>query len=329
MALIPTGGSGDDTYVGLFMVEQPPDWWLPDGYSLTPTGAAPMIAWDPAGQPRTIYPIPGYRPPAERVDSIAEVIEAELGPAPTEGIGPKTRQALGMNRTDLLGTLNRAVMAPINAAVLLFDLGNYGIDAAIVAGTEGAYRAGWMSQTEAGQLRRDLMLMSLVAGTEAGRAPREVTLQVRGVQMRVAAMARATAQAVSPVVLRVERSVGVPFGRMFRVVEVLRTDPPPPGAVQVRIFDAWLARMKAGKAWEVDERWKYDFSQLYIQRDTGKGYCILDGYGPNDGRFAPGPVSQNSVSCRTSSPSQPWLYCGKHIKNTGRDFGLPMCGLLR
>ncbi len=291
MASPPMPGLGDDTYVGVFMVEQPPGWWLPDGYSLTQTGATPVLAWDPTDQPRMIYPVPGYRPPPTRVDSIAEVIERELGPVPTQGIGPKTREALGMNRDDLLGTVNRTIMAPIDLAVALLDLANYGIDAGIVAGTEGAYRAGWMSESDAGSLRRDLMLLSVVAGIEAGRAPGAVSMEARAAQLRVASLARAAARVLPPVVLRVEQATGVPFGRVFRVFDVVEVDDLVPG-VQARTVKGWLVRMQAGRAFDKAQAARYRFNQIYVTKDTGKGYWILDSYGPFDPALGAGPVSR-------------------------------------
>lgn len=289
MALAPDAVA-DDTYVGLFMVEEQPDWWLPDGYSLTPTGAAPVLAWDPTDTPVNVYPVLGYKPPPERLDSIAEVIGREIGPLGPIGIGPKTREALGMNRTDLLGAVNRAVMAPVDAAAALLDLANYGIDAALVAGPEEAYRAGWIGQNTAGQLQSELFRLSQFLGAEIGRSGGAPSVQVRMAQMRVAAMARGAARVAAPVVLRMEQATGVPLGRVFRVVGLLQADASLPGT-QARTLDAWLVRVRAGKKLELEQLDRYEFSQLYVVSNTGKGFRVLDFYGPKSPAFTAGPVS--------------------------------------
>ena len=85
---------GDDTYVGLFMVEQPPDWWLPDGYTPAANGSVPIDVTAPDGTSRYAYVDPFYRPPPARVEAITDVVRRELGPVPSQGIGPETRQAL-------------------------------------------------------------------------------------------------------------------------------------------------------------------------------------------------------------------------------------------
>ena len=289
MALAPDA-IADGSYVGVFMVEQPPDWWLPGGYSLTPTGAAPVLAWDPTDTPVSIYPAPGYRPPPERLDSIAKVIEREIGRLGPVGIGPKTRDALGMNRDDLLGAVNRAIMGPVDAAAALLDLANYGIDAAMVAGPEEAYRAGWISQNTAGQLQNELFRLSQFLGAEIGRSGGAPSVEVRMTQMRVAAMARGAARVSAPMVLRMEQATGVPFGRAFRVVGLLQADAPLPGA-QARTLDAWLARVRAGKEFERQQLDRYDFAQLYTVSNSGSGYRILDFYRPTQPGFGAGPVS--------------------------------------
>ena len=272
------------------MVEQPPDWWLPGGYSLMPTGAAPVLAWDPTDTPAMIYPVPGYKPPPERVDSIVEIIEREIGQLGPVGIGPKTREALGMNRDDLLGAVNRTIMGPVNAAAALFDLANYGVGAAMVAGPQEAYRAGWISQNTAGQLQNELFRLSQFLGAEIGRSGGAPSAELRMAQMRVAAMARGAARAVPPVVLRIEQATGVPFGRAFRVLGLLRTDTPVAGAKE-RTVEAWLLRVRAGKRLEADQVGRYDFSQVYVVKNTGSGFRVLDFYRPRDPGFGAGPVS--------------------------------------
>ena len=280
----------NSNYVGVFMVEQPPDWWLPEGYSLSPTGAPPVLGQDPAGQNRMIYPVPDYRPRPERSESIADVIERELGP-PQIGFTPETRATLGMDpNASLLDRIAFDNWGPVEAAVALLDLANYGIDATIVAGTESARRAGWMTETSAGRLRRDLMLMSIAAGAEAGRSPGPIAAEAGAAQLRVATMARAAASVLPPVVIRMEQATGVPFGRAFRVVGLLRTDMPFP-RVQERTVDDWLARVRAGKKLELQQLDRYDFGQVYVVNNNGKGFRILDFYGPKNASFGAGPVS--------------------------------------
>lgn len=37
---------------------------------------------------------------------------------------------------------------------------------------------------------------------------------------------------------------------------------------------------------------RYNFNQIYIVKDAGKGYWILDSYGPVDAALGVGPVSR-------------------------------------
>jgi hypothetical protein len=293
--------AGDGAFVGVFMVEQPAGWWLPPGYSLTPTGSTRVLVTDPAGQAQIAYPIPGYRPTPERSDSIADVVERELGPVPTEGIGPKAREALGMNRNDLLGAVNRTIMAPVDLAAMLLDLANYGIDAGIVAGTAGAARAGWMTESSAGLLRRDLELLTVVVGAEAGRAPGAFTAEARAAQLRVATAARASVRMLPPVVVRMDRAVGEPFARLMRVVDVVETDASVPGA-QARKFDSWLVRVRAGQRFDRQQAIRYRFNQVYVVKDSGNGYWILDSYGPQDAAHGAGPVSRKFTQLAEIQP---------------------------
>ena len=169
----------DDGFVGLLMLEQPPDWWLPPGFTLTPNGSAPLQATDPAGAACLIYAISGYQPSPAQVDTVSDVIERELGPVPTRGLDPSIYTLFGADQDTALGLLNRAILYPVDRAALLLNLAGYGIDASIVGGTEIAARRGWMDQTSAGQLRRDLALLTIVLGVEAGRGPAVPTAAVR------------------------------------------------------------------------------------------------------------------------------------------------------
>ena len=282
---------GSDRYVGVFMVEQPDDWWLPPGYTLTPTGGVGGLAESPAGRMCLIYPVPGYRPSPARVDSIASVIERELGPVPMGGMSPAVHEALGMNRPDLLGTVNRTIMAPVDAAVMLLDLAGYGISASVVGVTEGASRAGWLSETSAGQLRRDLNLLALVSTMEASASPAPVLAKARSAQLGVAMAARSAASILPAIVIRFEQRTGLPFGRMFRVFEVVEADELAPGQ-QARTVRKWLARMQAGREFDRSQEARYRFNQLHVVKERGSGYWILDSYGPLDPSLGAGPVSR-------------------------------------
>jgi hypothetical protein len=192
-----------DSLIGVLMVELPPDWWLPEGYSLQSNGpqvVLPLEVTDPLGQNRQIYATAGFRPSQARVDSIAEVIEEELGPLQA-GFSPETKHQLGMDRPDLLGFINSTIMMPVEAVVAVFDLANYGISATIVAGTQGMAQAGWMNQSDARRLRRDLNLLAIVAAAETGRGPARLPTRVKTSALRVAAIARAKAAVAAPALL--------------------------------------------------------------------------------------------------------------------------------
>jgi hypothetical protein len=278
---------GGDSLVGVFMVELPPDWWLPEGYSLKPNGPqVPLSVTDPFGRDRQIYATAGFRPSQERVDSIAEVIERELGPLQL-GLSPETRHQLGTDRPDLLGAVNRTIMMPVEAAVALLDLASYGIRATIVAGTQGMAQAGWMSQTDAARLRRDLNLMAIVAAAETGRPTRLMTTSQEAAA-RVATMARAQAiVAAAPVMLvRVARTAGEQFGRGFMIVGDMATAGGPQ-FLPVRIRFEERLRLIRGRRFNAAQRVRYQYNELYVRKATGKGYWILDSYEP-----AQGPVSR-------------------------------------
>ncbi|MEE3625610.1 hypothetical protein UCD39_16720 [Nitrospirillum sp. BR 11752] len=315
-----------DAYVGVFMRELPPDWWLPDGYSLTPPGAtAPLMATDPAGHPRFIYPVPGFRPPLERERSIAQTITRELGSPPKLGFSPETRQALGMERPDLLGTVDRAFYAPLELGAYLLDLANYGIQASVVAGVEGAGRAGWIADTAG--WRKELLGFLEFLGIEAGRSP--ATAMARGAEAAAASKvqasalgeaarvglaraeaaraglalrAQAVAQGLSPMIVRMEIVAGLPEGRSFAVLDVVEADTAfstaatPgaafPGVTVLRTLTTWLERIRAGKEFDRQQAARYQFNQIYIEKMSGKKYWVLDSYGPLDPMLGAGPVSR-------------------------------------
>ena len=135
----------------------------------------------------------------------------------------------------------------MDRAALLLNLAAHGIDATVIGGTEVAGRRAWTDQTSAGQLRRDLALLTLVLGVEAGRAlelPTAAMLPVgvRTAASRAAARSRAAATLLPPVVLRADPATG----RLFRVVDVLHADPAlPKPASQARIFQNWLQRLRS------------------------------------------------------------------------------------
>ena len=168
--------------------------------------------------------MPGYRPPPRQVETVAKAIERELGPVPSQGLDPGVYRAVGADRNTPLGLINQAILYPLDKAALLLHLASYGIDAAIVGGTQTAARLGWISETSAGQLRRDLDLLAIVLGIEAGRVPEVLSTGLRSAATRMAALSRAAAKALPPVLLRAERVSGLPFGRMFRVVDLVQTD---------------------------------------------------------------------------------------------------------
>ncbi len=289
----PPASLGDDTFVGLFMLEQPPDWWLPPGFTLTPNGSVPLSAISPEGRECFVYAVPGYQPSTSQVDTVADVIERELGPLPTQGLDPGVYRFFGADQNTPLGLINQAILYPVDKMALLLHLASYGIDASIVGGTEVAARRGWMSETSAGQLRRDLALLMIVLAAEGGRAPEVPTQALRTAASRAAATSRAAVSVLPPIVLRTEQLTGMPLGRVFRVVDVVDADPVIPGAsVQGRSIQSWLVRVRAGQAFDRMQAREYRFNQIYVVKDTGKGYWILDSYGPSNPALGAGPVSR-------------------------------------
>jgi len=284
----------DGSLVGVFMVELPPDWWLPEGYSLQPSGGpqVPLSVTDPLGQSRSIYPIAGYRPSQPRVDSIANVIERELGPLQA-GFSPQTRHQLGMDRPDLAGAVNRTLWMPFDAVVAVLDLANYGIMATIAAGTQGMAQAGWMSETDAGKLRRDLYLLTLVAAVETGRNPRSLVRRSEEASSRVATMARMQAIAATPVVfVRILKESRRAFGIVCEMMADETGSIIIPGSLGSG-FPSWLRK---GRAFNRERAQFYQFNEIYVVDKTGwswTGYFILDSYGPLPSTgLAAGPVSR-------------------------------------
>jgi len=285
----------DGSLVGVFIVELPPDWWLPEGYSLQPSGGpqVPLSVTDPLGQNRSIYPIAGYRPSQPRVDSIANVIERELGPLQA-GFSPQTRHQLGMDRPDLLGATNRTIMLPVEAVVALFDLANYGIMATIAAGTQGMAQAGWMSETDAGKLRRDLYLLTLVAAVETGRNPRSLVRRSEEASLRVATMARMQAMAAAPVVfVRILKESRRAFGIVCEMMADETGSIIIPGSLGSGL-PSWL---REGRAFNRERARFYEFNEIYVVDKTGwswTGYWILDSYqlSASDYGLAAGAVSR-------------------------------------
>lgn len=45
-----TAPQSQDEFVGLLLLEQPDDWWLPPGYTLTPTMSVPLSGSDPGAE---------------------------------------------------------------------------------------------------------------------------------------------------------------------------------------------------------------------------------------------------------------------------------------
>ena len=289
----PAAALGDDSFVGLIMLEQPPDSWLPPGFTLSPNGAAPLQVTDPTGNACFVYAILGYQPSQQQVETVADVIERELGPLPREGLDPSVYRFVGADQQTPIGLINRAILYPFDQAALLLHLASYGIDATIVGGTEVAARQGWMEETSAGRLRRDLGLLTIVLGAETGRAPEVPSAALRTTASRAAVLSRASASVLSPIVLRAEGVTGLPFGRMFRVVDLVEADPAIAGAaVQGRTVQNWLVRVRAGQAFDKAQAGQYQFNQIYVVKDTGRGYRILDSYGLSKQALEVGPVSR-------------------------------------
>ena len=58
-------------------------------------GEVPLQATDPAGNACFVYAAPGYRPSQQQVDTVADVIERELGPLPRGGLDPGLYRFVG------------------------------------------------------------------------------------------------------------------------------------------------------------------------------------------------------------------------------------------
>ena len=149
-------------FVGQLLLELPADSWLPEGYTLFPTTSpggrvsVPIDVTDPSGHSRWAYPDPTFSAPAPRRESILQTIRRELGPIPTDGFwSPAQREWLGMNRPDVVGTVDRAFYGTADGVAWLYDLAGYGISASILATTEGLHRSGAMSQEGADRLRHN------------------------------------------------------------------------------------------------------------------------------------------------------------------------------
>lgn len=279
------------SFVGLFLLELPDDWWVPDGYGLVPNGTVPLHVTAPDGLETSLYADPAYQPPAERLRSIAEVIAQEIGPlSSVSGFGDETRRTFGLDRPDLLGTVNRVATAPINAAAYLFDLAAYGIQASIIGGTEMAARQGWIERASLGRSQRELLGMVEFMAAETGVRGGRLSPRAEAAVTRLASTARFARDTLSPMVMRLERGTGLARPRTFQVVELVeaREVSPAAGLSQKEVF---LRRVRAGKEWEKTQWDRYRFTQLYVKRPDGSCCYVLDAYMPRNPSVPAGPVS--------------------------------------
>ncbi|MQP66042.1 hypothetical protein GE253_11895 [Niveispirillum sp. SYP-B3756] len=273
------------SFVGLFLLELPDDWWVPDGYGLIPNGTVPLHVTAPDGLETSLYADPSYQPPAERLRSIAEVIAQEIGPlSSVSGFGGETRRSFGLDRPDLLGTVNRVATAPINAAAYLFDLAAYGIQASIIGGTEMAARQGWIERASLGRSQRETLGMVEFLAAETGVRGGRLSPRAEAAVTRLASTARFARDTLSPLVMRLERGTGLARPRTFQVVELVeaREVGTAAGLSQKEVF---RHNVREGIKWEKIQSARYQFTQIYVVRRTGKGYYILDAIdtGPSGG----------------------------------------------
>lgn len=279
------------SFVGLFLLELPDDWWVPAGYGLIPNGTVPLLVTAPDGLETRLYADPTYQPPPERLGSIAEVIAQEIGPlSGVSGFGGETRRTFGLDRPDLLGTVNRVATAPINAAAYLFDLAAYGIQASIIGGTEMAARQGWIERASLGRSQRELLGMVEFLAAETGVRGGRLSPRTQAAVTRLASTARFARDTLAPMVMRLERGTGLARPRTFQVVELVeaREVSPAAGLSQKEVF---LRRVQAGKEWERKQNSRYEFTQLYVKRPDGSCCYVLDAYKPVNPLVPDGPVS--------------------------------------
>jgi hypothetical protein len=185
-----------------------------------------------------------------------------------------------------------------DAVVNLLDLANYGIQAALIGGTEGLRRAGVVDQTGAGELRRDANLLMLVSAAEFPAKPGGVATgdaagaarmlaQTQTIQSSIAFTARIGVQSLS-LPIRIAPKIGYPFGRTFGVLEQLWADES--GGVKI---PGWAT----GQAFDKARQGAYDFNELYVVSATSKsGYRRVDSYMERPGGpLSPGPVSRKTT----------------------------------
>ncbi len=234
-----------------------------------------VIGPDGAAQ---LYAESGYRPSQERSDGIADVIERELGPFVPAEVGPEIRRVLGADELTPIGLFNRGLIGLADQIIGAIDLAGYTIDVGAIVMTESARQAGWMDQTDAARLRRDLRLATLMLAAESGRGPGRVLSDTKAAQLRILTAARAAQQAAKPsAMLRVIRGAGASYERTFLLSCDVWADNTQFGAAPGA--NTWLAKVRAGKAWELMQTSRYDFRQVYVIKNEGKGYWVLDALG--------------------------------------------------
>ena len=306
---MPNRTTSDDGLVGRLLVVLPDSAWLPEGYTLQPSQApgqppaVPFEVTDPAGQRRWIYPIPGFRPPRQRSTSLLATIGRELGPFRSDGFWtPNARRWLGMERGDLVGAVDRLVYGVPDAIVNLMDLANYGLQATIVGGTMALQKTGLISESDAGELRRDINTGLMALGPEAGMVSDAGLLsRAETANFRLAYVARSVSQSVGRIPFIPNPWRGAAGGEIVGVLEEIKLGPPPAKAAQRADF---FRRVAAGRAFDAQRARFYDFNQIYINKPSGKpGYWVMDSYLPRqNGVFEPGPVSRKATQLADIDP---------------------------
>ena len=107
-----------------------------------------------------------------RAKSIYEVAKERWDEAEPFGFSPETRQALGMNRDDLLGVINRYAMAAPNAALAAYEGLNAAIGAGIAGGAQALHKIGLIDDPykQAAALEEFLMVASVADPMPVGRS---------------------------------------------------------------------------------------------------------------------------------------------------------------
>lgn len=86
-----TISAGDDSYVGVPMVELPPDRWLPEGYTLRPTGGVAIDVTGPDGHIGYACTDPAFRAAASAARDNQRRRSTRTRAGPAQGLDPQTR----------------------------------------------------------------------------------------------------------------------------------------------------------------------------------------------------------------------------------------------